>query len=75
MKKIGYEERIPFEKIGIGKWEFCKFPGGRIVVYQIIDGQDDEIIGEYEDEKDFLKNAVNLGFHRLDLSFICRFLS
>ena len=75
MKKIGCIRCIPIEKIGIGKWEFCKFLGGRIVVYKIDNDKEDSVVGEYENVEDLLKRGRRLGFHGVDLFSISRLLS
>ncbi|MBP7846490.1 MAG: hypothetical protein KA007_03550 [Candidatus Pacebacteria bacterium] len=75
MKKIGCIRCIPIEKIGSGKLEFCKFLGGRIVVYKINDEEEDSVVEEYENVEDLLTRGRKLGFHGVDLFYISRLLS
>ncbi|MEZ4211215.1 MAG: hypothetical protein R3B39_02925 [Candidatus Paceibacterota bacterium] len=75
MKKIGCIRCIPIEKIGIGKWEFCRFPGGRIVVYKINDDKEESVVGEYKNVGELKSLGPKIGFYGADLSFVCRFLS
>ncbi len=72
MEKIGYIRCIPIEKIGIGKWEFYRFPKNIIVLYKIEEDKEPEMIQIFQGVFDLEKRGKYFGFYGADLSFICK---
>ncbi len=75
MKKIGYEKRIPFEKIGIGKWIFYRYLNGKITLNKICENGEEKLEKEFASMEELIELGEKSGFYGADLSIICNLLS
>jgi len=75
MKKIGYIRRVPFEKIGIGKWIFYRYLDGRIILNKVCEDGEEKLEKEFENVEELRMLGKKSGFYGADLSYICKFLS